>query len=460
MTIIKEINSAIVLKKDDRELLGLKTGLTIKGTTRSEFSDIRYDKGYILRESGIEEFHLKEIAEIDGKIYIYSEEISWGLKPFFNSEKSIDSVIELATVLKILADNKIDIENFSTNLFYKNEKDETFIFPPRLINFLNSRSSLKLQEERVSKYVHPDLSGERSLLFSLGILLFEFFTSSYPINYNSPEDLRDKFRRKRFITPRWKNILLSDSLDRLIINLLDVEFEGSLSGTISELIKIKSEGLYRDVENREKLENKNIKLESRFIKKDNFRHSIIKNKTAIIVSIVVLGILTSFFGSIIANKLRPPLTTGYSAEQVVNSYFESFNTIHIELLEDVLAEDVRDEDIKEITSMHVTTAYRGKISGGNTFLRPDEWLLLNDEDKNSTDIFAMDKIEIIKVNELEYSVTYEKWFSLPAETESIEDFKMDTYKVSYNEIFTLEQSEHSYEIVKIETLSREEVKVW
>lgn len=460
MNILKRVNRAVIISEENSELLGLQTGLTVKGTTRSEFTDIRNDKGYILNKDGIKEFNLPEITEIDSSIVIYSKDISWGLKPFFEENSSLSEIIELVNFLNELKNSGINLDNFSHNLFYRNSDNEIFILPPKIIYFLNSRRSTKTEEEYLTKYSHPDLKGERAITFSIGILLFEKVTSSYPIDYNSVEDLRDKFRRNRLFKPRWKNALVSDALNNLLEELLNIESEKSLSNILLKLIEVEKNGLYREVNNIDSIEKANNRKLKRFIKTDNLRFKIIKNSSKILVSTFFIVVLSIFAGTVIRNSLRPPSTVGFSKVEILNSYFKSFDTIDVGLIEDVLQKDVRDVDIKEITSRHITLAYRIQSSGTDSFYTPDDWLLLSDEDKSIKDVFGMNNIIITPVDDNSFKISYDKWYSTPSEADSVEDIRLITYKESLEEIFTLTQTKYSYEISKIETISKKVEKIW
>lgn len=460
MKIVSEENNCLILSDNDKNFIGLKTGLTVKGTTRSQFSELRKDRGYILKDTGLESFTLPDLEEIDGKVVIYSKELSWGVKPLFNKKKDISTLIDITRFLIILKNSGVEINNYSANLFYRNDENELFILPPQIIGFLNERSALSAKEDSVSRYNHPDLSDNESILYSLGILLYLNTTGSYPIDYTSVEDLRDKMRRERVIDAQWRDIRISNRVNRLIQNLLFQPSATNLDYCLEELETIEKEGIYRKIEDAEKKQTGlNKKIES-FIKMDNKRTFLIKNKMRIIIAGIIFTLFASFFGTIIYNSLQPPSTTGYTQQEVMDAYFESFKSVDTILIDEVLGDDVRDSDEREISNMHVTIAVAGGMFVEDAFKTPSQWEMLSDEEKSKNQVYGIVVNELVRVDDNSFKASYEKWYSNPADNDTIDDFKLNTFKMVRDEIFTLGETKYSYEIISIETTKEEIIQLW
>ncbi|MGL1890428.1 MAG: hypothetical protein OCD02_02325 [Spirochaetaceae bacterium] len=467
MTIKKELGSCVILNIENNETLGLNTGLTDKSTNGTNFSDIRRDFGYILNGTKLEKFNLPEITEIDGKLVIFSKTLNCGIEPFFTKNNSISEIKELVNFIEILEENSINLKNFARNLFYKTSDGHILMMPLTVIEFLNDRKSLNKKESEVSKYLHPSLSGEQSILYSIGILLFEQLTGIYPIEYNSVEDLRDKMRRKILLKPRWENIKLSDKTCELIENLLNPPEEDSI--TIKqcslELAEIKTEGFVREQNDTTEEETVNLKNRTWFLKKESFRAWIIKHRGRIIILGSIIGILGSFFGTIIYGALQPPQTSGFTPEQVVESYFTSFQNLDTELLSDTKKDNVRKSDDNELSTLYVTTKMRTSQGGASPnspdlgMYTPTEWLEFSDEKKSDVDVYGIYNLKITTINSLEFNVTYEKWFS-QADNQDLEHVVMSKYKLVREEIFILEETKYSYQINEIKIISETEEKVW
>ncbi len=460
MTKISEIGNCLILSSDNTNIVGLNTGLTPKGTTGTEFSDYRRDKGYILRDSNLVEFTLPEIEEINGKVVIYSNDLNFDVKPLFSTTNDIGTIRELVSFVKLLQEKGVDVPNFSTNLFYRNKKNEIFIFPPRIIEFLNSRRTMAATEKELSLYSHPDLKNENSFLFSVGILLFKQTTGEYPIEYSSVEDLRDKVRRKRIMDPRWKNIYLSDRAYALIKNLLFQEENITISECLNEMIFLEKNGFERELEDSQILQKTNEKRLNSFLKNDRRKAFLNKNLTAIVISTVVFVIVVSFFGTIIKKTLEPPATTGFTSEQVVEAYFTSFQTLDASLIQDVLGKDVRNNDEREVSTLFVTSSIRKNAGDDVGFITPREWNELEDIKKDKTPVYGIHNLDIKPISEDKFQVNYEKWYTEPEETELREEIKLIISRRVREEIFTLVETKYSYEVSQIDTVSEKIEKVW
>lgn len=460
MNVIKKLDNSIILEQNNNETLGLNVGLSNRGTAGTEFSDIRKKVGYILKGDILEEFTLPEITEIDEKIVIYSKDMHCGINPLFTKDNDLVTIKEIIRFFTILKNRNIEPTTYSNNLLYKTDEGNLIMMPPEIIKFINDRDSLAKKLSNQSIFKHPDLQNEQSLLYSIGILLFEHTTDGYPIVYNDVEDLRDKMRRKSLIKPRWKNIKLNDGICRLIEDLLDIDVEITLNETLQRLEKLLKDGIYRDVSDLEDESIKNEKLKNRMLKSEEHRRLFIKYKGLLIGIGVGVLILATFFGSIISNALKPPKTVGFSEIQIIESYFASFQTLDPELIDDVLAKGIRKSDSTEISTLYVTAKMRTQNDPTAKISTPSEWLTYDDAKKSLSDVYGIYDLKIEPLTDTTFSVHYEKWFTQPADDDISAEYVMEVQKWVRDEIFTLTKTKYSYEISNIETLLERSEKVW
>ncbi|OQY37432.1 MAG: hypothetical protein B6229_08455 [Spirochaetaceae bacterium 4572_7] len=230
MNIIKEVRNAVTIENNGTCSLGLNTNLVKKGGANKAFSKARKNSGYIYKDDNLTPFTLNEITEIDNKIVLYSKDLNCGIKPLLtDNSNNAKSIKLLVSALIKLKESNVTINNLSLNMFYYTDNGNLLIMPPKLIKYIDQRSNLTALEQSVTRINHPDLKGENSVMFSIGILLYQEFTGEYPVDYTTVEELRDKIRRGRISDPRWKNILLSDSAYNLLMSLI---FQGDESETL------------------------------------------------------------------------------------------------------------------------------------------------------------------------------------------------------------------------------------
>lgn len=456
---LKKHDSLCLLSIDGKEALGIDTGFTSKALIRTDFSDIRKDNSYILKNGDLTSFNFDKRDELNEKVVIYSSTISTDFTPLING--TLESIAELLYFLEILKSKNIELNSYNNNQFYKDREGNPFILSPKIINFINDSRSLSSNEEFVSKYKHPNMKKPNSMLFSLGILLYETITKEYPYNYNSIEDLRDKMRRGQFRKAQWINHKLKPEVIEVVTSLLTGDNEYSYNELFKKVEGFIKEGITDDLNNNLESQKKQYSSELRWFNlKEKSRAFFIKNKGAIIGFSIGLILAGSFFGTIIYNALQPPITTGYTQEQVVESYFTCFQTLDTYLMDDVLKKGVKKRISDELASVYVTTKIRGQYEGGTKpTYTPAEWYELPDDQKNSIFVYGIHNLEIEKTDDLIFIVKYEKWISENNPTPSDPGYQ-DVFKWEYSEIFTLEKTKYSYVISNIETLKEEKTKIW
>lgn len=460
MTIIKRLENSIILNNGVRDLLGINIGINNKGTAGTEFSNIRKDRGFILKDGEISEFNLPMITEIDNEVIIYSEEFNCGLSPLFNEQSDFDTIKEIIHFFNILKDRGEEIHSYATNLLYRSSEGDLLMMPPRIIQFINGKESLKKKLHDLTKFRHPDLKGERCLLFSIGILLYEHSTESYPIEYRDVEDLRDKMRREIFIKPRWAKPELSIEISDLIENLLDINRDITLKETLERISSINKEDLYNKDVSEEEL-NTLTTAKNRLLKSENYRYLLNKHRGLMIGIGIALIIFFSFFGTIISNALKPPATAGFNQLQVIEAYFSSFQERDVELLEDTVKKDVRKSDSNEIATLYVTERMRAQYEPNQRMHTPAEWLALSDDLKGLTEAYGIYNFEIEPIDPVNnlYAVSYEKWYTLNNEAADM-TMTREIRKIIREEIFTMEETKYSWVISNIKTLMERDELVW
>lgn len=448
----------IVNKIDNKEVLGLNTGVSNRNIAGSNFSNIRKDKGYIFGEQ-LEEFTLPEVTEVEGKVHIYNKDLNLKVTKVIDSVVNMDDVQNVIRLYMELKNRGIPMPSFSVNLFYKTDSGNFLMMPPEIIKFIDERTPEKLQIESVTKFRHPSYREESSIVYSIGVLIYMALTGSFPVAFSDGEDLRDKIRRGRFIEPVWKNIRISLKANNFILELLKGVHNLTIEDLELDLGMISEGGLYRVKGDYTKDEAKNRKKEEAYINSDRRRSLLIKHRGALIVTGIVIVFLSSLIGTIINGSLKPPLTTGYNSEQVVEAYFQSFENIDPDLIDDVLDKNVRKSDSVEISSLYVMLKARNEFEQVANILTPSKWLELPKEKREVTELYGIHNLKIEDSGNNTFKVSYEKWYSEPVGDDPDSDMVLGFFKISRVEIFTLTETKYSYKISDIKTVSETSGKI-
>lgn len=472
---LKQSANALLVSFNKETVLALDTELTPIETKASGLFDIKKSSGWILKKSGLEEFHFTETGIVDGNVVLFSPGFNPGVKALFSCESELDTITDLIHMASFLEEEGIKIPRYSANLFYRTDKDEILMMPPELIRFINNRKTLEDYDNVVTRFNHPDAQGQEAFLYSAGILLYCFATCRYAFDYCNTADLRDKMRRRRILKPQWADPLLKESVCDLIYSLLYSEKNPGLQVCYEQLEEIKREGIH----SQKKPSPVSLKVtflrEKTHILSDKIRYFTVKNHTPVSISAILLVILSSFAISCLKLKDQKPLTAGFSAAEVVESYFLSFKDKNPALLDDVLAQGVRSTDENELAILHVIKRFNKKNSYfasttremredkvyiENEAVHPEVWLTLDEEERSQTKTYGMTDIKIRYHSPNRYKVEYEKWYSrwktLVPENKKV----LSVTKLLRDEIFVLKKTEHSYEIIDIITVHENSETVW
>lgn len=458
MRVIETLENSIILSSDNGELLGINMGISSRGTAGTHFSEVRRDSGYILKGGEIVEFNLPMITEIDNRVIIYSEDFNSGLQPLFNSTQDFSTVKELIFFYKTLKKHGIEVNHYSTNLFLRTKDGDLIMMPPRVIEFINARESLGKELHDLSKYRHPDLKGERGLLFSLGILLFEHSTSTYPIDFDSVEDLRDKIRRKIFLKPRWIKPEIINEFATIIEDLLNIKKSKTLDELYRELEEFSSNSIVGEEPTAEEIKRL-YNSKERFLKEERKRTRYNNNRGKLIGIGVGVAIFLSLFGTAIIDRFKPPLTEGFTQIEVIEAYLNSFNLKDVELLKDTLKEDVREGNQNQLATVYITERMRAQYDESDKIYTPEEWYNLSDAERSEADVFGVYNSVIEDIGNNRYVVSYEKWITKKID-KTDKTMVSERTKMEIEEIFTLEETKYSWVISHIEILTVKEEIVW
>lgn len=457
MKIEKEMGNIAVLSDDNKRYLALATGLNNRALAGTNFSELRKEPALLSNGESATEIHFEHMVEIKEKIYIYADYLS--LTPltdilFAHEERVISLVSRSVTLFKEAHSRGIEIEAFSSALLFLSDNNELFMLPPSIVNFLNHRDNARHQEVVSDVYLHPDLEGDEGLRFSIGVLLYRSFTGVFPFTGDQPEHIRDKMRTQKKLKAQVYNPKLTAEFSDCITELLKAKSSTELNEIPQKLNEIKN--IYRELrdDELEEEQKKNSSLIENFIKGYKRKLFLLKYRTAIVISSLVFLIFLSIAIPMIQQALAPPLTAGYSQEEVLDAYFSSLNELDTKLLEDTTANHVRPNEREHMIHVFVASRVLSEREKRKVVLTPEEWLDLKEEERPGHQAFGTRNTDIIRSGENSFLISYEKWITVN------ENDKVTIKVFTREEEFILQKTEHSYIISEIRTLSESEENIW
>ena len=173
-------------------------------------------------------------------------------------------------------------------------------------------------------------------------------------------------------------------------------------------------------------------------------------KKGTIIAIIVIATIAigSIVGFYINKAFKPPITQGYSANEVINTYFEGINKLDISTVDETL-EGISCPYEHTIISLFVSSRQVLAYENHSPHIHVQQYL----DDKNAkirkdSYIYGTSDVNIEQINENEYLVNYLFYAPYPIDAE---DGQKGLYIYEINQIHTLEYNKRDwYSIVNIE----------
>jgi len=446
---IAESTGSAQIEVNNIKRLAVTSNLTSKIYKQISVQDLLSEPGIIIEDTFSKKWECTESFEYKGKLIFPG--------PFYDGTTLADTVINIGTILKLArAFQKAIKENFPIKGYYSpgifsTSGGEILFFPPQLISYVINRLSDEANMEYWQPYNHPEAQGEAQITFILGVLAYQLITGELPYTGNSLPELREKMRNSRplkieLLAPGIKNgiaELINGSL-----NLKDI----NIDNWIRQLELWNKEGIIIDVSESEKLLAQITAEKKQKIRQKQFERKqyLSKNWKAIAVIAAVFGVVVLFSIGPIKNALKPPMTTGMSAEEVVETYYNGIIDMDVDVMEDCLEKGIGKGDINEVTQLFVISRVRTGYEGKSGFVSAQDWSdglikKLNEGEQ----IAGIADLQIIYLGDSTFRATYIRWFTETlSENNSIQN--LQPKKVRYTDTLTLDKIKDVWTIVKLD----------
>lgn len=124
----------------------------------------------------------------------------------------------------------------------------------------------------------------------------------------------------------------------------------------------------------------------------------------------VIFLVIAFIGwltfDIVENATRPKRTENKSQEEVVQLFYSSINNLDHETMSDCTIKNSGKTLINEVITIFTISQL-----GGNKIMDAQTWKNLQSSEKNISDmIYGIAELQINKISEQTFEVSYEKWY--------------------------------------------------
>lgn len=447
MKILNDKGNMKTISNGEDVFLAVNTGLNKKAFSRLNKTGTKYFPGYLWDGSELKVVDFKSIFNIDEKVYLYGDYFNIiPVLDYINKSNDLGIIKKLAGMFMALEGKGVELDSLTAETIFVNEDLEIVIFPEFLAELMSCRGSGKDQIVKFDVYNHPDHSGARKIVFFLGVILYKGLSQSFPFYDNRKDFLKQKMRSSYFLALNGIDSELSPEIVKLISNSMTGKID-SLSEFSNILNCIENSRTFSPeakavFDNRQFLYNK--KVQRRIF----IRNNIFKFAGAILFTCLLV------FSFYISSKkeLEPQITYGFSQEKVIQSYFDSFNSLDVSLNMNCVSGNVKRKDSDEILVQAISNGAL-EMDGLLGVLNPEEWTSLENKDAA---IYGVSDVIVKKIGDNSFKVNYTKWITESKHGESVLDSYYVVIRADLEEVYQMKMIDGVWKIDNIEVVNEVE----
>jgi len=414
----------------------ISSGLNSRVFRSVDISDLQSEPGWIFdSENRMVPWKLEGITEEKGQMVFYGPLVQGEV--FSSSDLTLERLERMVSLFQSLRDKGMFYQGFFSRGWVFLEDGRILLLPGRLMEFIRKSSNEETRAGSWYPYNHPDLRGLDSLEFTTAVLAVLLLKGEHPYSpLETEEDNRnEQLRRPPSLSPE----LMIPGLDKEIGELMTLSFKGTqglLKKWEKAIGKWKAEGAVTELSDEEmkELNQKAEQLQERSEKNRKLRQKWRRKNSVYIITALVLLFAGIIISTPIKKALEPPLTMGMTAREVVESYYNSFNTMDQELMEDAIDKTAGKGDLNEVTNFFVTSRVRMGYEGKSGIMTAQDWV---DNGRSSLDygisLYGVAEVSIQDMGSSQFRVSYEKWIPGSAEgmdMESNDPIPPEGYRVT------------------------------
>jgi len=453
--IIEQCNGAAEISINNINMLAVSTNLVSKIYKQISRQDLLCEPGIIIKEGKSESWECTESIEHNGKLIFPGPYLKG--KTLAETIPNIDILLNLAIAFRKITEKSIPLTGLYTLGIFIPEKGGILIFPPNLINYITSQLSEDESVKFWQPYNHPDTSGNLQLSFTLGVLSYQLLSGHLPYSGKEISEIREKMRTSKPVDIKLLKPGIKENIASAInqsLSLKEVKME-----TWIELFKQwKQSSAVSAISKEEYLQIQKIgeikqnKRQKQFKRKQFFA----RNWKTISVITAVCIFIASFSMGPIRKAMKPPVTAGMSAEEVVETYYNAIINMDAEIMEDCLQKGIGKKDINAVTNLYVISRVRTGYEGTSGLISAQDW---NDgiisELKQGEQVYGIADLKIEALGNSTFRANYIQW--TPNNSDSIESDKiLPPVKTLIIDTLSLEKVKDIWEITKLERIRKKE----
>ena len=369
----------IALNKGDTRYLGVDTGIPANSPSLRKLAGQKRQTGWIVVGEAVEEWTPLGFVDHRGTVHVYGPYAEGRLVEDALYDERTDrlEVLErLARSLSALRRRSVPMVPFHTRSMVLLSDGGILVLPPDIMSAIREHQDYAARIERMERFSHPDRTPDQNVGFSLAAAAYFVITGSFPFDADDEEELHSRVRAAAVVPASHRDVTIKPEVSQALQDELSCQGDATDPADWAARLRTwRQNGVRRDVSGQERAQleeqarQATQRLERTYRRKEGLR----KNGRKILTIAAIVIIVGSIPATIIRNALQPRATAGFTAEEVVRTFYTSINSLDHMLMEDTVVDRAGVDTIREVTNLFVLDRQRMSVDMQSGFVDAQQW---------------------------------------------------------------------------------------
>lgn len=341
------------------------------------FSDQKETPGYLIKDDTIEEWKFEGFRRQDGMFHLFG--------PYFEGE-SLESLlqqpweslypylIQLLEAWSLVQKQHRSLFSVRTDLILFLKEGGILFLPVDIFKTIRGSQAEGHALQTFGAIQHPFLEDQISCSFSFAALLYKVFTGQYPFLADTHEDIKSRMEIGTVPPPHLLKFDLRQDISQWLVDVLQGKVTPTFKGWQKALTDWQKNGVTASSESTSRMTSEQAQRKIATIYKTHQRKVFVQTHRWLLISLacgflVVFGIAYHF----LSIWLEPRVTQGFPPYQVVETFYQSINTMDFMTMQDCVIDDAGDSEIDEASHMQVLVKMNQVYNMGEGLVNATEW---------------------------------------------------------------------------------------
>ncbi len=378
MNVISLTRGFVKIERDNREFLGVATGVRGGSFAVRKLSQGTNVHGWIIRNGSVERWATSGLTEHSGSVYVYGPWVSgYPLRDAIERETdtALEALERLATALQTAEQHDIVPSYLHLRGVLLLEDGGVLLLPQSVVDSIRDQQDEEDLRNEFDYFNHPDERGPANISFAIAALSYRIITGTWPFDVDDEADRHTMVREQSLLEPSLVKPEIREDVSEVLYRALSSEQTPGFEEWSPLLHEWRAGGFTRELSEEERSrilarrEQKRKQMFQQFTRREKVRKHW-KQALVVIVAVIVVGTIP---GTMISNHLAPRETAGFSAEEVVRAFYEAQNELDHELMEDATIDGAASDRIREAVNLFVISRMRMSVEFDPGIVNAAEW---------------------------------------------------------------------------------------